>query len=135
VQRAIERAVHGVDSVNAFDGGALFFRRDESHRDVNAPDDQDSFLQFDFASNLRRELIVARIDLTRFQRASEGAHHSTGGSGDDVVDGRGMWLLNFVGRDFVVLGDCAVDAEDHRLRFAGKMRDSQRAGFAFDLNV
>jgi hypothetical protein len=135
VQRAIERALHCVDSVNAFDGGALFFRRNETHRDVDTSDDQHSFLQFDFPSHLCGEFIVARIDLTRFQRASEGAHHSTGGSGNHVIDGRGVRFFNFVGRDFVVLGDRAVDAEDHWLRFAGKMRDSQRAGFAFDLYV
>jgi hypothetical protein len=135
VQRAVERAVHCVDSVDAVDGGALFFWGYEAHGDVDASDDQDSVFELDFPSDVRREFVVACIDLTRFQRASEGAHHSTGGSGDDVVDSGGVRFFNLVGRDFVVLGDCAVNAEDHRLRFARKVGDTQGTNFAFDLDV
>jgi hypothetical protein len=102
---------------------------------VDAPDYEDIIFEFDFASYLGCEFIVACVDLTRFQRASEGSHHSTGGSGDDVVNCGGVRLFDFVGRDFVVFGDCAVDAENNRLRLAGQVRDSQRADFAFDLDV
>src|ERR1700730_2987240 len=63
------------------------------------------------------DLPVARIDLTRIQRASEGAEHSTGGRGDQVVDRGGMRLRKFCRIDFVVLGNGPVDAKDHRLRF------------------
>ena len=135
MQGAIERAVHCVDSVDAFDSGALVFRSCETHRDVYASDYEDIVFQFDFASYLGCEFVVACIDLTRFQRASESAHHSAGGSGDDVVDGSGVRFLNFVWRDFVVLSDCAVHAEYDRLRFAGQMRNADRATFTFDLDV
>jgi hypothetical protein len=121
--------------VDALDGGALFFWSYEAHRYVDSFDDEHSFFELDFPSNISREFVIACIDLTRFQRASEGAHHSTGGSGDDVVDGGGVRILDFVGRDFVMLGDCAVNAEDHWLRFAGEMGDAQRADFALDLDV
>jgi hypothetical protein len=121
--------------VDALDGGALFFWGYEAHGDVDASDNEHSIFKFDFPSDVSGEFVVACIDLTRFQRASEGAHHSTGGSGDYVVDGGGVRFFNLVGRDFVVLGDCAVNAEDHRLRLAGKVGNAQRADFAFDLDV
>jgi hypothetical protein len=121
--------------VDALDGGALFFWGYEAHRDVDASDDEHSIFQFDFSPDISREFVIACIDLTRFQRASEGAHHSTGGSGDYVVDSGGVRFFNLVGRDFVVFGDCAVNAEDHRLRFARKMGDTQGTNFAFNLDV
>src|SRR3984893_12129487 len=49
------------------------------------------------------ELPVARIDVTRIQRASEGAEHSTSGRGDQVVHRGGMRLRKFCKIDFVVL--------------------------------
>lgn len=45
---------------------------------------------FYLAGYLCYELPVARINVTRFQRASEGANHSTGGCCDYVVDRRGV---------------------------------------------
>ena len=132
---AVERAVHGVEAVDALDGGAFFFRSYETHRDVDAANYEHSVFLFDFPSDFRGELVVACIDLTRFQRASESSHHSTSGAGDDVVDGGGVGVFYFVWRDFVMLGDRAVDAKDDGLRLAGEMSDAKRAGLAFDLYV
>jgi hypothetical protein len=73
--------------------------------------------------------------LTRFQRASESPHHSTGGSCDYVVNRRSVRFPNAFWRDFVMRCDRAVNAENHRLCLAGKMRDAERTRFAFYLNV
>src|ERR1700722_17892721 len=78
VQRAIERAMHGVEAVEALDGVANTFGRDQAHDDVNAPYDQDVLLGFHFAGNFADELPITGVNLTRLQRASEGAEHSTG---------------------------------------------------------
>ncbi len=49
MQRAVERAVHRVNSVNAVDGGAFFFWGYEAHGDVDASDDEHSVFEFDFS--------------------------------------------------------------------------------------
>jgi hypothetical protein len=95
------------------------FRRHQPHSQVDAPDYKHAFLCFHFASYFSHELPVARIDVTRIQRASEGAEHSTGGRGDHVVNRRGVRLRKLGGVDFVVLGYGPVDAKNYRLRFTG----------------
>ena len=123
MQRAIERASHGVKAVHAFHGFKGLFWRHEPHSQVDAPYYEHTFLCFHLASHFPYELPAARIDVTRIQRASEGAEHSTGGRGDQVVDRGGMRLGKFCWIDFVVLGDGPVDAEDDRLRFTGQVGD------------
>ena len=101
---------------------------------MDAPDDENSFLCFHFAGYFSYELPVARINFTRFQRAPEGAHHSTGGCGDYVVDRRSMGFFQFGRIDFVMFGDRAMDAEDDRLRFSGQISYAKRADFPLDSN-
>ena len=69
---------------------------------------------------------MAGVNLARFQRTSEGAEHSTGGCGNDIVDCGGVRLCQFRGINFVMLGDGAVDAEYYGHGFAGQVRDAQR---------
>jgi len=57
---------------------------------VDSPDDQHILFRFDFAGNIGGQFSIAGIDVARFQRTSKCTHHSTGGGGNDVVDGRGM---------------------------------------------
>jgi hypothetical protein len=100
-------------------GLAALFRRHQPHGHVDAAYYEHAFLRFHLAGYFPHELPVARIDVTRFQRASEGAEHSTGSRSDHVVDRGGMRLGKFGGIDLVVLGYGPVNAKDHRLRFTG----------------
>jgi hypothetical protein len=71
--------MHPLDSVSHI------FWRDEAHGDMDASDHQDSFLVFHLAGYVSRQSPVAGINLTRFQRASKRAHHSTGSGRNDIV--------------------------------------------------
>jgi hypothetical protein len=101
---------------------------------MDAPDDENSFLRFHFAGYFSYELPVARIDFARLQRAPEGANHSTGGCSDHVVDRRSVGFFQFGGVDFVMFGDCTMNAENDRLQFAGQISDAKRANLALDSN-
>src|SRR6516164_9447204 len=54
-------------------------RSHQAHTHMDAPDNQNALLCFDFACYLGGQLSVTGIDLARFQRASKSTHHSTGG--------------------------------------------------------
>src|ERR1700739_1717973 len=115
MQCAIEWAAHGVEAVHAFHGPAVLFLRRQPHGHVDAAYREHTFLGFYLAGHFPNELPVARIDVTRLQRASEGAEHSTSGRSNHVVDRGGVRLPEFRGIDFVVLGYRPVDAEDYLL--------------------
>ena len=97
--------------------------------------DEDALIGFHLAGHVRRETAVAGIDLTRLQRASKGADHSTRGRRDHVVDGRRMGFRKTRGIHFVVLRDRAVHAEHDRLRLTRETRDAQRSFHAFDVDL
>ena len=81
--------------VNALDGGLLVLKiaiQENPIHDVNPLQHEYVALCFDLAMDLCHQLAVARIDVTRLQRASEGAEQSTTGRRDHVVDGRRMRL-------------------------------------------
>ncbi len=59
------------------------------------------------------EAILIEGDLTRRQRAGKSAEQSPAGSGDQVIQRRGMRLLLIRG-DAVVLGHFVVYPEEHR---------------------
>jgi hypothetical protein len=54
---------------------------------VNAADDKYTFLRLNLSGYLGGQFPVVGIDLARFQRTSKGAHHSTSGRRNDVVNG------------------------------------------------
>jgi hypothetical protein len=119
--------------MNAFDGLAQprRFASDEPHGNVNPSNDQHSLLCFYFSGNFAGKFAVAGVDLARFQRTSESAEHSTGGRGNNIVDG-GCVRLGELGRiHFIVLGDGAMDAVDNGPRLARKTSDAQWALPAF----
>jgi hypothetical protein len=58
--------------VDALYNGPRFFRRDQTHFDMDPPDDQHAVLSFNLTGNLSRQPSVACIDLARFQRTSKG---------------------------------------------------------------
>jgi hypothetical protein len=102
---------------------------------VNTAYNEYAFLCFHFAGHFPHELPVARIDVTRLQRASEGAEHSTSCRGNYVVD-RGSVRLNEFGRiDFIMLGDCSVNAKCHRLRFTSYIGDPNGPDFALNASL
>src|ERR1051326_3001854 len=80
---------------------------------MDAPDDQHIFLKFNFTHGFRYEPAIRSIDVTRFQRASEGASKSTSGRRDDVIERRGVRFQN-VRRNLVVFRDSTMDSEYHR---------------------
>jgi len=103
----------------------------ESVANVDAFDHQDAVLEFDFAGRVALESAFASRDVTRFQRASEGAGQSAGGGGNDVVE-RGRTLCLASCRHTVVLGDGGVDAEDHRLILRGQVSAPERPTYPLD---
>jgi hypothetical protein len=119
MQCAIQRTAHSVETVHALHGFKGLFWRHQPHSQVDATYYEHAFFCFHLASHFSHELPVARINVTRIQRASEGAQHSTGSRGDHVVDRGGVRLRQFGWVDLVMLGNGPVDAKDYRLRFTG----------------
>src|SRR6266481_8253814 len=78
---------------------------------------------------------VKRPLLASMWRASEGTHHSTGGCRNDVVDRRGVRLLQFRRVNFVMFSDGPMDAEYYRLGFPGQLRYAQGPLAAFDMGL
>jgi hypothetical protein len=91
-------------------------------------------LGFDFPLGFRDEPGIRGIDMTRFQRASEGARESAGGGRDNVIESGGVGFED-LGWDLIMLGDGAVDAECHRRRFGRQIGAAHRALDAFDPDV
>jgi hypothetical protein len=102
--------------------------------DVDPLEDEHAVLDLDFARGLTREPAVGCVDVTRLQRASEGARQSAGGGGDDVVE-RGRVFGFAVARNVVVVGDRVVDAEGDRLALCGQKREPQGTLHPFDPNL
>jgi len=132
VESAVQWAAHGVDAVSAVHGVSLLFSGDQPHRYVDAANHQDALFRFHLAGRVRSEPAVAGIDLTRLQRATKCAQHSTGGCRDHIVDGRGMRFGEARRIDLVVLCDGPVHAERHRPWLAGQVSNPQRSLPAFD---
>lgn len=131
-QRAVEGTPHRIHPVYAFDRLSRRFRGRDRQVDVNAPDDQHVVLSFHFADDVGLQPAAACVNLARFQRASKGAHHSTGRGGDDIVDRGGVRFAERCRIDFVVLGNRSMHAEWHRVDFARKARDPQGPFHSFN---
>ena len=107
--------MHRVDLVDALYNRPRFFRRDQAHLDMDPPDDQHPVLSLNLTGNLSRQPPVAGIDLARFQRTSKSSHHSTGGCRNDVINRRSVRLFQFLRINFVMFGNCPMDAVYDRL--------------------
>jgi hypothetical protein len=80
--------------MDALDVLATVHRYRESVMDGNALDHQHAVLSLDLADRLDLEPLTPNLDLTRFQRAGEGARQSPAGGCDDVIKRRGVrWIL------------------------------------------
>ncbi len=73
-------------------------------------DDKHLLLEVDLAFGFRCEIPLAGVDPARLQRATQGAGESTGGRGDDVVEGRGVVGV-LAGCGAVVLAHLGMGAE------------------------
>jgi hypothetical protein len=124
--------MHRVDLVNALYDGPRFFWRDQAHLDMDAPDYQHTVLRLNLTGNLSCQSPVAGIDVARFQRTSKGTKHSTRSGRDDIIERRSVGFRQRGRIHFVVLGDGAVHAENHRLRFARNVGDANRSLLAFN---
>src|SRR6202007_2147705 len=102
------------------------------HGNVNAADHQDTIFLLHLSGYICRKLPVARVNLARFQRASEGTHHSTSRRRDHVVDSGSMRLLQFSGIHFIVLRDRSMNTVNNRLRFTRQMCDPEGTTFALN---
>ncbi len=88
----------------------------------------------DLSLGNRLELIPVDLDVTRIQRAGEGARQSPAGRGDHVVQSRGLGR-EVVRRDPVVLGDLGVNSERDRLLHGGEVGKALRTAEALDLDA
>jgi hypothetical protein len=79
-----------VEVVNALGVFATVLGYGESITDSDALDHQHAVVRFDLADRLNVEPLTLDLDLTRLQRAGEGAGQSAAGGGDDVVERGGV---------------------------------------------
>jgi hypothetical protein len=98
---------------------------------VDALEDEDALLNFDFAVGLAYQTSIRRIHLAGLQRASEGARQSAGGGRDDVVE-RSRMLGLAASSDLVMVRDRVVNAERNRLFLGREIGTTQRPVHSFD---
>jgi hypothetical protein len=77
---------------------------------------------------------LAGLDLARLQRAAKGTSQSTGGGGDDVVEGGGLRLIG-AGSGLLMLGYFVMDPKHHWLAPRRKIGAPKRALNPFDSNL
>ena len=82
---------------------------------MDSLDHQHTFFFFNFANGVAGQPVDGCGNLTRLQRAPEGAGQSTGSRGDDIVQ-RGCVGWKSVGWHFVMCSDGAMDSEYNGLR-------------------
>jgi hypothetical protein len=132
VEGSIQWTMHRVDLVDALDDGPRFFRRDQTHLDMDSPDDQHTVLSLNLTSDLSCQSPVTGIDVARFQRTSKGTKHSTRSGRDDIIDRRSVRFRQRRRIHFVVLCDSTVHTENYGLRFARNKGYTKGALLAFN---
>jgi len=100
----------------------------------DAADDEDLVVELDLPDRLDVVALRVDFDVTRFQRAGEGAGQSAAGGGDDVVERRRVRRV-LLGVDAVVRGDLRVHAEGDRLLFGGQVGEALGPAQALDLHA
>ncbi|HWE11633.1 MAG TPA: hypothetical protein VG325_19960 [Solirubrobacteraceae bacterium] len=93
-----------MEVMDALGISTLIFGNGESVMDGDPLDHQHAILGFDLADRFYLKPLTLDVDLTRFQRAGEGAGQSAAGRGDHVVKRGGVWRKLLRGYA-VVLGD------------------------------
>ena len=123
----------GVDGVDLLDDLALIFRRAQPVANKDSADDQHVAVQFDFASHFRDQLTVAGINLTRFQRAPEGAGQSSSRGGHHVIERGGARRVSLRG-NLVMFGNLRVHSEHHRSLLRGQIGQAHGPALPLDAN-
>ena len=129
MDRAINGAAFLMHRMDTLDGRAVRIGSCQVVGDMDAFDDENLLLELDFARDVGGQLTDS--DLARCQRASECSRQSAAGSGDDVVERRGVGLV-LRRIDTIVLCNGAVNAEADRFPLAGQPGQAQRSALAFD---
>jgi hypothetical protein len=109
--------MRGVNPVHTFNRRLRLDGRSQMIDNVDTLDHQDLVVFFDLACDLSRQPATACINLACLQRAPEGSGQSTGGGGDDVIDGGGVRLGYRFRVYSVVPGDSSVHPEPNGFRF------------------
>jgi hypothetical protein len=113
VQRPVDGTMLSVDAVYTLDGFSSLGRSCHMIGDVNSPNHQYVILCLDLSSNIRRQSVVAGVDLARFQRGTEGADQSAAGGRHHVIQRCSMRLCN-LWANVIVFGDSPMHTEVHR---------------------
>ena len=105
--------------MDALDDFSSVRRRPQLVLHVNALDHQHVSFQLNLADHFGRQLVVAGINLARFQRTSKSPGESAAGRGHDVIQSCDVrWKRSR--RNFVVLGDFRVHPKTTGSFSAGK---------------
>ena len=103
--------------------------------DVNGFDDEHTILRpFDFPADVAHQPAVG-LDFARLQRAPEGSKQSTPDRCDQIVYCGGMGLSKILGLHSIVVRNRSMDTEDHRIGFAGNLREANRSVSSFDARL
>ena len=131
MDRSVDRTVVRVDRVRTLRRRTLLGAQAQSVGHVDAANDQDVAVLFDFARGLGGEKALAGRDLARFQRTAKGARQSAGRRGDEVVQRRIARLVD-LRVDPIVRGHRRVDAEMDGVLPDGEKGTAVRSLHAFD---
>lgn len=134
LEAARDRAEARVEPVHAFDLLTPVLLDSEPVVNGYPPDHEHLVLEHHLADRL--DLVALRIDLdvTRLQRAGEGASQSAASGRHDVVERGRMWGI-LVRADTVMLRDLGMDPERHRLVLSGQVREPLRAAQPLDFHT
>jgi hypothetical protein len=121
--------------VGAFGSLTLFFWSLELELYVNAFNDENAILRFfNFSAYLSCEPSIG-LDFARLQRAPEGSQQSTRYRCDQVIDRGCVGFSKILGIDPIMLRNCTVHAEYHRLGLAGKLSRTNRPPLTLDMRL
>ena len=135
VDRALEAARDGaeagMEAMHALGIRPAILRHPEAVANCDAADHQHLVVELDLTDRL--DVVALRIDfdLTRLQRAGEGAGQSATGRGDHVIERRGVRRV-LLRIHAVVLGDLGVHSEEHGLGLGGQIGEPLRAAEPLD---
>lgn len=118
-------------AVNAFDNFPLVLPGTQAVVGVNPFQNEHIPVDFYFPRDLRSEIQVTGIDLTRFQCAPEGSGQSAARRRHHIVN-RSRVRGKLARRNFVVFRNSRVDAKDHGPLLGGQVRPADRPHLAFN---
>jgi len=124
----------GVNAMHPLDSFSRFGWSIDVIDDVNTANHKHIIFRLDLTSNFSRQMFIAGVDLTRFQRAPEGADQSTTCCGNYVIKRCRMWFGHFR-TDAVMLRNSAMHTEFDRLSFGWQECQAQRPMLALDSYV